>query len=186
LVLGQDGNLYGTTAQISGLPYLSGAVFQVTTGGQATFSQYEPAVATGPMIQASNSTFYGLGATFNTVGTQSPGIVFSFTPGVGVGILHQFGQETTDGTYPAGTVVQGPNGHLYGITSRGGTADYGIIFELSNPADYTILHNFGDGSVPNDGQFPYGTLIVGQDGNLYGTTSGAGSAGLGTIFRFTP
>jgi uncharacterized repeat protein (TIGR03803 family) len=100
-------------------------------------------------------------------------------------ILHLFGQGS-DGTFPVGTVVQGPNGDLYGVTSRGGTAGSGILFEVSTLGVYTILHNFGDGSIPNDGSGPQGTLIVGKDKNLYGTTAGGGKAGLGTVFKFTP
>jgi uncharacterized repeat protein (TIGR03803 family) len=185
LVQGQDGNFYGATSQLSGLQYIWGAVFQVTPGGQATLSQFPPLLATGPMVQTSSGAFYGVGGFFDSGGTTSPGLVFSYTPSPGAGILHLFGQTTTDGAFPAGTVVQGPNGDLYGVTTRGGTAGLGIIFEISTLGNYTILHNFGDGSVPNDGLNPAGTLIVGQDGNLYGTTKNGGSAGLGTVFKFS-
>jgi uncharacterized repeat protein (TIGR03803 family) len=84
-----------------------------------------------------------------------------------------------------GTVVQGPNGHLYGTTFLGGTAGKGIIFEIStNGKSFTILHNFGDGTVPNDGLNPSGTLIFGRESTLYGATEDGGSAGLGTVFKF--
>jgi uncharacterized repeat protein (TIGR03803 family) len=185
LVEGNDGNFYGSTLRLQGLQYLWGAIFQLTPGGQATFTQFQVLQATGPMIQASNGTFYGIGATFNDIGTASPGIVFSYTPNGSTGIIHSFGQGS-DGTWPLGTVVQGPNGNLYGVTSLGGTAGYGIIFEVSTLGNYTIVHSFGDGSVPNDGLSPSGTLIVGKDNNIYGTTEGGGKAGLGTIFKFTP
>jgi uncharacterized repeat protein (TIGR03803 family) len=48
------------------------------------------------------------------------------------------------------------------------------------------LHNFGDGSVANDGKGPVGTLVVGKDKNLYGATATGGSAGLGTVFKISP
>jgi len=185
LVEGNDGNFYGSTFRLQGLQYLWGAIFQLTPSGQATFTQFQVLQATGPMIQASNGTFYGIGATFNDVGTASPGIVFSYTPNGSTGIIHSFGQGS-DGTYPVGTVVEGPNGNLYNVASAGGTAGYGIIFEVSTLGNYTIVHSFGDGSVPNDGLSPSGTLIVGKDNNIYGTTEGCGKAGLGTIFKFTP
>jgi uncharacterized repeat protein (TIGR03803 family) len=165
LVEGSDGNFYGSTLYLRGLQYLSGAIFQVTPSGQVTFTQFQVLAGTGPMIQASNGTFYGIGATFNDIGTMSPGIVFSYTPNGSAGILHLFGQGN-DGTYPVGTVVQGPNGDLYGVTSLGGTGGGGILFEVSTLGVYTILHHFGDGSVPNDGLSPQGSLVLGKDNNL--------------------
>jgi hypothetical protein len=136
LVEGTDGNFYGSTFYLRGLQYLWGAIFQLTPSGQATFTQFEVLNGTGPMIQASNGTFYGIGATFDDIGTESPGIVFSYTPNGSPGIIHLFGQGS-DGTYPVGTVVQGPNGNLYGVTRLGGTAGYGIIFEVSTLGNYT-------------------------------------------------
>jgi uncharacterized repeat protein (TIGR03803 family) len=185
LVEGSDGNFYGSTGYLQGLQYPWGAIFQLTPSGQVTFTQFEVLQGTGPMMQASDGNFYGIGATFNGIGTMSPGIVFSYPPNGSPSILHLFGQGS-DGTYPVGTVVQGSNGDLYGVTSLGGTAGGGILFEVSTLGVYTILHNFGDGSVPNDGLSPQGTLIIGKDNNLYGTTTGGGKAGLGTVFKFTP
>lgn len=51
---------------------------------------------------------------------------------------------------------------------------------------YTVLHNFGDGTVPNDGASPGSGLTLGNDGNFYGTTSTGGSAGEGTVYKVTP
>lgn len=50
---------------------------------------------------------------------------------------------------------------------------------------YTDLYDFNgdtDGSLPYD----YGQLAQGADGNLYGTASGGGTYGAGTIFMITP
>lgn len=186
LVQGNDGNFYCATEALAGYRYgYWGAIIQATPAGQANGESFPNLLATGPFIQGSNGTFYGVGGTFTNEYIQSSGFVFSFTTTGTLQTLHTFGQGT-DGAYPAGTVVQGPNGDLYGITSQGGTAGKGILFEVSTDGtSYTVLHNFGDGSVPNDGAAPYGTLIVGQDKNLYGTTSDGGSAGLGTVFEFS-
>jgi uncharacterized repeat protein (TIGR03803 family) len=107
------------------------------------------------------------------------------TPNYVVTVLHSFGQGS-DGKDPRG-IVEGPNGNLYGATFLGGTGGQGTIFEVSTDgSSYTVLHNFADGTVPNDGEQPEGTLIVGADNNLYGTTLGGGSAGKGTVFKISP
>ena len=193
LVEGQDGNFYGATFELNGAASGYGGLFQVTPAGQAAFWVFGNPVtgnagdlkAVGPMIQTRDGTFYGVGAAFTSPAAQSPGIVFQWSPAGGSSILHSFGQGT-DGADPDSTVVQGPNGDLYGVTPYGGTAGYGIIYEVSTQGNYTILHNFGDGSFPNDGKGPNGPLIVGKEGkSLYGTTGSGGSAGLGTVFKFS-
>ena len=83
---------------------------------------------------------------------------------------------------PYAGLVQAPDGHLYGTTMRGGTNDNGTIFRLTLDGRFAIvLHQFSG----EDGENPEGTLIVGSDGNLYGTTLQGGDGDRGTIFRIT-
>ena len=78
------------------------------------------------------------------------------TPSGVATILHTFGQGTDDRGI-SGAVVQGPNGHLYGMTPGGGTAGKETIFEMSTDgSSYTVLHNFSDGTLPQDGNRPVG------------------------------
>jgi hypothetical protein len=51
---------------------------ELTPSGQLTFTQFTSLEAAGPMIQASNGTFYGLGGTFD--GSAGLGTVFKFSP----------------------------------------------------------------------------------------------------------
>ena len=59
------------------------------------------------------------------------------------------------------------------------------MFKLDTAGKYTVLHNFGDGTVANDGNYSYGGLLLDSAGNLYGTTFYGGSSGFGTIFKLS-
>jgi uncharacterized repeat protein (TIGR03803 family) len=48
---------------------------------------------------------------------------------------------------------------------------------------YKVLHAFGKG---NDGAGLWASLVFDANGNLYGTTSGGGTYGQGTVFKLTP
>ena len=87
------------------------------------------------------------------------------------------------GCGPAGGVILGPGGVLYGAT--GGY--YSNIFELSPPANggpwkETVLYSFTGGA---DGQGPGAPLLLGKGGALYGTTGGGGHS-FGTVFELMP
>ena len=101
-------------------------------------------------------------------------------------VLHTFGDGnvTKDGVNPAAPLVESPSGDFYGTTGNGGSAGSGCVFKLTTGGTLTILHNFGDGSVTNDGNAPNGLLLA-SDGNYYGTTYDGG-AGQGVVYKMTP
>lgn len=90
------------------------------------------------------------------------------------------------GRLPVGGLVQGTNGHLYGMTSAGGTTDYGTVFKLDEANNFTSLITFTYTSTPSMGRGPDNTLILAADGNFYGTTESGGTGIRGTVFRMTP
>ncbi len=67
-------------------------------------------------------------------------------------------------------LIQASDGNFYGTTSAGGAAGKGALFEMTPAGQETILHSFGDGSVPNDGVYPVCGVVQGSDGNFYGVT----------------
>jgi uncharacterized repeat protein (TIGR03803 family) len=135
---------------------------------------------TADLIQGSDGNFYG---TTATGGSSGQGTIFRMTPQGFYELLHNFGSTfPKDGTQPQGALIQGTDGNFYGTTEYGGSAGNGTVFKQSPSGPYTILHNFGDGSVPNDGANPTSALTEGFDGNFYGTTSATG----GTVFKITP
>ena len=102
-------------------------------------------------------------------------------------VLYSFKGEP-DGANPYSGVVATGGGILYGTTCYGGTAGFGTVFSLRpQHGGYveTILHEFG-GLKQRDGSCPYGGLIVGAGGTLFGTTELGGapgcSSGCGTVF----
>ena len=76
-------------------------------------------------------------------------------------------------------------GNLYGFQSGGGTYGSGYLFQLTRTlGGWTVntIYTFTGG---NDGSQPTG-LVIGRDGNLYGTTGGGGAFADGTIFQLVP
>jgi uncharacterized repeat protein (TIGR03803 family) len=176
LLLAADGNYYGGAAQPA--PG-AGEIYKMTPNGDvSTFYQFSGAESpASPLIQGSDGNFYGAG--FGISGGFT--FVFKLTTAGVLTVLHTFTTADTLG------VVQGPNGYLYGLTNVDGTAKKGTVYEVSTDGStFNVLHNFGDGSVKNDGADPDGILTVGTDSNLYGVTTFGGSAGRGTVFRISP
>jgi uncharacterized repeat protein (TIGR03803 family) len=63
-----------------------------------------------------------------------------------------------------------------------------VIVLISVPSSwgaprYKVLHAFGTGT---DGGGLWSSVVFGKNGNLYGTTSGGGLYGAGTVYRLTP
>ena len=137
------------------------------------------------VVQAKDGNFYG---TTNSGGTSGAGCVFKITPSGALTILHNFddGSVMNDGSFPFAGVIQGSDGNFYGVTPDGGTGFRGTVFKMTPAGVVTILHNFQDGSVANDGAGPDYALVEGNDGNFYGTTAAGGTTDNGTAFQITP
>jgi uncharacterized repeat protein (TIGR03803 family) len=88
---------------------------------------------------------------------------------------------TSDGkTGPAPqNILLDPVGALYGTTADGGDFGHGSIIQINPDNQVETLYSFTgkteDGGRPDN-------LILGGDGNLYGTTAYNGNAGCGTVF----
>jgi len=89
----------------------------------------------------------------------------------------------TVGYFPYAGLIQDKAGDLYGTTSQGGTSNDGAVFKLSKSGEETVLYSFTGGTT--DGCDPEGGLLRDTAGNLYGTTSGCGASGYGTVFKLS-
>jgi uncharacterized repeat protein (TIGR03803 family) len=110
-------------------------------------------------------------------------------------VIDFFNFNGTDGKNPNGPVAQGLDGGMYGTTQYGGAYGDGTVFKLTiSPKKLTTLYNFCAKAGCSDGAIPQAGLILGTDGNYYGTTSSGGlansptcpSPGCGTVFKITP
>jgi len=96
-------------------------------------------------------------------------------------VIHNF-TNTTDGGGPLNGFVMDTSGNLYGTANTGGANNYGLVFTMTTKGVQTVLYNFAGGS---DGAYPNGVLLRDKSGNLYGTTTGGGVSGAGTVFKVT-
>jgi uncharacterized repeat protein (TIGR03803 family) len=179
--------LYGTTedgGSIGG----GGTVFKINTDGTGFIKLkafggdpnggpvYNGTYPSAPLTLCSN-VLYGTSADG---GYGSGGTVFKInTDGSCYTVLHPF-SGGPDGAVPLAGVTLCSN-VLYGTTVAGGSDGYdGTIYKVNTDGTgYAIIHNFTnnpDGAAPTAGLTLCGNV-------LYGTTSGGGSEGRGTIFQ---
>lgn len=95
--------------------------------------------------------------------------------------------DWTKGVYPFAGLIQADDGNFYGTTLFGGwPRGLGAVFKVTPAGTLTMLYSFCSQPNCTDGENPYGVLMQGSDGNFYGTTTGGGEYGNGTVFRLTP
>ncbi|HTS09974.1 MAG TPA: choice-of-anchor tandem repeat GloVer-containing protein [Candidatus Eisenbacteria bacterium] len=94
----------------------------------------------------------------------------------------------TDGADPTSSLVQGLDGSLYGTTygDAYNKDPYGKVFSIDASGTMSVFYNFCYQSNCLDGMKPYGGLVLGTDGNFYGTTVYGGTTGVGTVFKINP
>ncbi len=186
LVADVSGNLYGTTmyggdgARCKG--YGCGTIFKLAPDGSESVLHSFKGGSDG------ETPFAGLiidktGILFGTTsvggdtgcsdgGSIGCGTVFKLAPDGHETLLHVFAGES-DGIFPAATVSADSSGNLFGTTVYGGSSGCkghigcGTVFEVAADGSETVLHTFDQKS---RGLFPYGGVLVGKRGHLYGTT----------------
>lgn len=135
----------------------------------------------GSLIQADNGKLYGM--TYYG-GINNLGILFSYDYTITNFVKELDFDLTTTGGRPKGDLIQLNNGKLYGMNNVGGSNYKGVLFSY-NPISTTFSNEFDfDGT--DNGQNPSGSLITGNDGNIYGLTSSGGAGINGVLFKYDP
>lgn len=180
VIVGDDGNLYGTTwCGGRSDTCFEGTVFRVDRAGVLTFLHaFEPGEGietSSGVLQATDGGLYGTLVDGSDFGGY--GAVYRMDGAGNVTILHAFTAEFSgDGAYPRGGVIQGRDGALYGVTSEQGLLGGGTVYRLALDGGFTLLHAF-DGEIPGIG------VVEGADGHIYGSYHD-GAAAVGA-FRVT-
>jgi uncharacterized repeat protein (TIGR03803 family) len=165
LIQARDGTIYGTTC--SGGAEDAGVVFKVDPSGAfSLFHTFRPSTGEGDcpwagLLEARDGSLYGTTNGFDGGWTQPPRTVYRIASDGTFATLHRF----VDTPYvndegPFATLTQARDGHFYGTTRDS-------IFRITADGIFTTLHTF----VYLEGIRPYGSLVEGPNGDLYGTTT---------------
>jgi uncharacterized repeat protein (TIGR03803 family) len=186
-IVGQ-GSLWGVTS-IGGTQN-QGTIFKTDLGGNNLTTQfhfernvsedgYDP--KHNQLLEAWDGLLYGL--TF-AGGVNNDGIMFSLSPSTKeyIKLYDFYSSSDLNGKNPAGSLVQySANGKLYGLTTRGGLNNLGVIFEY-DLSTYTYTKKIDLSTIT--GGNPHGSLLEAQNGKFYGMTLTGGLHGKGTIFEW--
>ncbi len=139
----------------------------------------------GSLVETSDGRLFGLteegGINRNVDSQIGCGSIVSLDASRHVTTVHRFRGPPEDGCQGRGGLLF-VGGTLFGATAYGGASDSGTIFAITRDGKYRIVHEF----TGSDGWKPNGSLIVGRDGNLWGTTVGGGGfQDAGTIYKLS-
>jgi uncharacterized repeat protein (TIGR03803 family) len=188
LLLGSDGFLYGTTYS---------SIYRTDTAGSVTtlhtFDATEGIGLNGPLVKDDLGNFYGTasagglsGCSLSLASDDTCGTVFKMDPAGSVTVLHFFGAGEFK---PAGELIQGTDGFLYGTTPGGSFLSLGgAAFRIDTNGNYNTLHIFNTAGYGPEGMMSEAGLLQASNGVFYGTNSLDGlpvnsSNVKGTVFR---
>jgi uncharacterized repeat protein (TIGR03803 family) len=100
-------------------------------------------------------------------------------------VIYTFNSHTSDviNPLPVGVVVQGRDGSLYSSTAFSQTtSNKGGIFAVTPAGTESVLYDF----LPSDAGQCNAGVVLGSDGNFYGTCFAGGSGGQGIVYKVTP
>jgi uncharacterized repeat protein (TIGR03803 family) len=205
MVFDHRGDLYGTTASGGDPACACGTVFELTPASDghwkfAVIDRFGLGDGSGPpsgLVADASGNLYG--TMPEGYGGGCGMMAYELTPSPHAGwkerILHQFKCGTSQGTYPASSLIFDSAGNLFGTTSGGGAYHYGAVFELTHTESgawtESLLYSFTGNA---DGYEPSSAVVLDAAGNLYGVTEYGGSGqcfsdynfGCGVLYELSP
>jgi len=184
LTLGIDGNLYGAT--VHGGPNNYGMLVKVSNGVMTPIYTFTGGAGgsypNAPPIQGPDGNLYGVTNDGSTSGHVYQFLTASGTLGWVVPLpsgsdapLILASDGNFYGTFPHGNL---PVNGVAGSNNNGGA-----VFQVTPSGVLSGVYNIGTNT--GDGQVPWGPVMQGSDGNLYGTASGGGAYNGGVVFQLT-
>jgi len=133
VVQGLDDLLYGTTT--GGGSGQGGVLFKLSTVGHLTLlHQYDVNVLTdgsnprAGMVAATDGNVYGATSGGASYGSAPEGTLFRIDSSGNYSVRHVF--DNTHGSLAEAALMQHTNGKIYGMTTRGGVNNVGVIYSL--------------------------------------------------------
>lgn len=185
VIEGPDGALYGTA--LHGGSFLSGTIFKINKDGSSFSVVKHMNVSTtggypqSRLLLGSDGELYG---TASEGGDFDAGTIFTLhADGSGFTVLKSL-DTFPNGAHPYASLIEGSDGKLFGTTLRGGSYDWGTVFEMNKDGSgYRVLKRLQYATI---GGVPYAGVIQLSDGTLYGTASYGWDDGFGSLFRLLP
>ncbi|MEO5754519.1 MAG: choice-of-anchor tandem repeat GloVer-containing protein, partial [Chthoniobacterales bacterium] len=196
LIMDAQSTLYGVTSDGGGSSLCfsgCGTLYKFEQGVESVLYAFAGGTdgffPIGGLYRDAGGSLYG--AT-NGGGASGLGTIFELATDGTKTILHSFAGGAEDGSSPNGDLIADAEGNLYGTTAFGGSGDFGTVFKITPGGQESIVYSFAGGAA-HDGAYPSAGLIVDEEGNFYGTTSGGGRvanicgrSGCGTVYKITP
>ena len=180
LIEDSSGNIYGATA--FGGADGDGTIYELAAGTHilttlVTFNGTNGSIPNGGLVMDNSGNLFD---TTESGGSSGGGVVYEVAAGThALTVLANF-TGAANGSSPYGPLYEDSSGNLFGTTGGGGSSGDGTVWEVvAGSHTITTLATF----TGSNGSDPNGHVIEDSSGNIYGTTSGGGASGDGTVFE---
>ncbi len=113
------------------------------------------------------------------------GVIYELSPSNGGWTFAPIYDLPSCGGGPYENLTIDASGNLYGTAYGDGANGGGMVFKLSQSNGAWTLTDLHDFSFRTE-YFPYGAVLIGPNGDLYGTASGGGAYDHGVVWEITP